>query len=75
MERLFEPGGDEAPRGRTPVPPSEGPLAVRMRPTSLDDVIGQEHLLTPGSALHRAIEVGRPHSMILYGPPGSRPDT
>ena len=71
MERLFEPGGDEAPRGRTPVPPSEGPLAVRMRPTSLDDVIGQEHLLAPGSALHRAIEVGRPHSMILYGPPGS----
>jgi putative ATPase len=69
MERLFEPA--EAPRGRTPVPPAEGPLAVRMRPTSLDEVVGQEHLLAPGSALRRAIEEGRPHSMILYGPPGS----
>ena len=69
MERLFEPG--EAPRGRTPVPPEEGPLAVRMRPGSLDDFIGQEHLLGEGSALRRAIEEGRPHSMILYGPPGS----
>ncbi len=69
MERLFEPA--EAPRGRTPVPPAEGPLAVRMRPTSLDEVVGQEHLLAPGSALRRAIEEGRPHSMILHGPPGS----
>jgi putative ATPase len=68
MERLFEPA--EAPRGRTPVPPAEGPLAVRMRPTSLDEVVGQEHLLAPGSALRRAIEEGRPHSMILHGPPG-----
>jgi putative ATPase len=42
-----------------------------MRPTSLDDFIGQEHLLAPGSALRQAIEEGRPHSMVLYGPPGS----
>src|SRR3954468_19729231 len=69
MERLFEPG--EARRGRTPVPPDEGPLAVRMRPASLDELVGQEHLLAPGSALRQAIEEGRPHSMILYGPPGS----
>jgi len=69
MERLFEPG--DAPRGRTPVPPEEGPLAVRMRPVSLADFIGQEHLLAEGTALRSAIEEGRPHSMVLYGPPGS----
>src|SRR5687768_13541898 len=69
MERLFDPG--DGPRGRTPVPPEEGPLAVRMRPASLDDFVGQEHLLAPGSALRTAIEEGRPHSMVLYGPPGS----
>jgi putative ATPase len=69
MERLFEPA--DAPHGRTPVPVAEGPLAVRMRPSSLDELVGQEHLLGPGSALRRAIEEGRPHSMILYGPPGS----
>jgi len=69
MERLFEPG--DAPRGRTPVPPEEGPLAVRMRPASVSDVIGQEHLLGDGMALRTAIEDGRPHSMLLHGPPGS----
>ena len=53
------------------MPPSQGPLAVRMRPASLDDFVGQEHLLAPGSTLRTAIETGRPHSMILYGPPGS----
>jgi putative ATPase len=66
---LFEPG--DAPRGRTPVPIAEGPLAVRMRPATLEDFVGQSHLLAEGSALRRAIEEGRPHSMILYGPPGS----
>ena len=42
-----------------------------MRPTVLGDFIGQEHLLGDGSALRTAIERGTPHSMILYGPPGS----
>jgi len=42
-----------------------------MRPRSLDEVIGQEHVLGPGSALRTAIESGKPHSAILYGPPGS----
>src|SRR5438874_8302866 len=42
-----------------------------MRPRSLDEFVGQEHLLAEGSALRTAIEDGRPHSMILYGPPGS----
>ena len=42
-----------------------------MRPRTLDEVVGQEHLLGEGSALRTAIEQGRPHSMVLYGPPGS----
>src|SRR4051812_47894068 len=42
-----------------------------MRPRSLGEFVGQEHLLGRGSALRTAIEEGRPHSMILYGPPGS----
>jgi putative ATPase len=53
--------GDSGPR----------PLAVRVRPQSIEDFVGQEHLLGPGSALRTAIEQGRPHSMVLYGPPGS----
>ncbi len=46
------------------------PLAERMRPRQLDDVIGQDHLLGPGQALRRAIEADRIPSMILWGPPG-----
>jgi len=46
-------------------------LAVRVRPSALERFVGQEHLLAPGSALRTAIEQGRPHSMVLYGPPGS----
>jgi putative ATPase len=42
-----------------------------MRPTALDEFVGQEHLLGEGSALRTAIESGRPHSMVLYGPPGT----
>ncbi|HEU4463155.1 MAG TPA: replication-associated recombination protein A [Solirubrobacterales bacterium] len=42
-----------------------------MRPRALDEVIGQEHVLGPGSALRSAIESGKPHSAILYGPPGA----
>ncbi len=47
------------------------PLAVRMRPRALAEFVGQTHLLAEGSALRTAIEQGRPHSMVLYGPPGS----
>jgi putative ATPase len=68
MERLFETPEE---RARTGVPPSEAPLAVRMRPRDLDELVGQEHLLALGSALRTAIESGQPHSAILYGPPGS----
>ncbi len=47
------------------------PLAVRVRPHSIEQFVGQTHLLAPGSALRTAIEQGHPHSMVLYGPPGS----
>src|SRR4051794_1513367 len=47
------------------------PLAARMRPRSLGEVVGQEHLLGRGAALRTAMEDGKPHSMILYGPPGT----
>jgi putative ATPase len=47
------------------------PLAARMRPASLDEFVGQEHLLGPGKPLRDAIERGTPGSMIFWGPPGS----
>jgi putative ATPase len=47
------------------------PLAQRLRPTSLDDFVGQENVVGPGRALRLAIEQDRVPSMILYGPPGS----
>jgi putative ATPase len=47
------------------------PLADRLRPRSLDEFVGQEHLLGAGAPLRRALESGRPHSMILWGPPGT----
>lgn len=46
------------------------PLAERLRPTTLDQVIGQQHLLAEGKPLRVAFESGQPHSMILWGPPG-----
>ena len=58
----------------TPAAPSTAaphqPLAERLRPASLDEVIGQRHLLGPGMPLRAAFESGRLHSMILWGPPG-----
>lgn len=47
------------------------PLADRLRPQSLDEYVGQGHLLGPGAPLRGALESGRPHSMILWGPPGT----
>jgi len=46
------------------------PLAVRLRPRHLDDVVGQDHLIAPGKPLRRMVESGRLRSMILWGPPG-----
>jgi putative ATPase len=70
-DQLFNTGEQPSERTRTPVPAADAPLAVRMRPRSLDELIGQQHLLAEGSSLRTAIETGEPHSMILYGPPGT----
>ncbi|HKO38021.1 MAG TPA: AAA family ATPase, partial [Solirubrobacterales bacterium] len=67
--QLFDTGGETA-SGREELA-RDAPLAVRMRPRSLDEVIGQGHVLGEGSALRTAIESGKPHSAILYGPPGA----
>jgi putative ATPase len=56
---------DGAPGG------AQAPLAVRMRPTTLSEIVGQQRVLGPESPLRTAIEHGQPHSMILHGPPGS----
>ena len=72
---------DPVARRKTPTPGSDllgsdpasdalRPLAERMRPQTLDEMVGQRRLLAPGSALRRAVEAGRVHSMILWGPPG-----
>jgi putative ATPase len=66
---LFDlPGTSDADwRGK----PVSKPLAVRMRPASLDEVVGQSHLLRPGSPLRRLVEGSGAASVILYGPPGT----
>ncbi len=61
---LFDP-----PPSTTPAAPA--PLADRIRPRTLDEVVGQQHLIGPGKVLRRALEEGRLHSMILWGPPGT----
>jgi putative ATPase len=74
MDTLFEqdPDGGQGVDGRRGEQRLEGrPLAVRMRPRGLEEFVGQTHLLGEGSALRTAIEQGNPHSMVLYGPPGS----
>lgn len=53
-----------------PDTPAYQPLAARMRPTQLDEVLGQDHLLAAGKPLRQAIESSSLHSMILWGPPG-----
>ena len=66
MSDLFEAAGltPEAPR----------PLADRLRPQSLDEVVGQDHLLGPGGPIARMVGARRLSSMILWGPPGTRQD-
>jgi putative ATPase len=71
VDQLFDTAGDEPKRTRTGVPEADAPLPVRMRPRTVDEVVGQEHLLGAGRPLRRAIQEGRPHSMLLHGPPGS----
>ena len=62
MTDLFEASG---------VHPPDAPLADRLRPRSLDEVVGQDHLLGEGGPIRRMIEAGRLGSMILWGPPGT----
>ena len=52
------------------IPPADAPLAARMRPTTLDEFIGQQHLLAKGKSLRAAIDQGMPHSLVFWGPPG-----
>ncbi len=49
----------------------ESPLASRMRPTKLEEIVGQEHILAPGKLLYRAIKADKLQSLIFYGPPGT----
>ena len=68
MDSLFD--EEPAPRAaREPDPAA--PLAVRMRPRTLDEVVGQQHLTGPGSPLRKLIENDAPMSMVLWGPPGT----
>jgi putative ATPase len=67
MGRLFDVPDEPPPREAE----DDLPLAARMRPRTLEDFVGQQHLLGPSSALRTAIQSGEPHSMILYGPPGT----
>ncbi|MET0196741.1 MAG: replication-associated recombination protein A, partial [Rhodococcus fascians] len=54
-----------------PYTPPEAPLAVRMRPVTLDEVVGQSHLLKPGAPLRRLVDGSGASSVMLYGPPGT----
>ena len=74
MDTLFDAGasGDQGAGQEGPPDGAPGqPLAVRARPARLEEFVGQAQLLGEGSALRVAIEQGNPHSMVLYGPPGS----
>src|SRR5213595_2873560 len=53
-----------------PAPAPVPPMAEALRPRSLDEFVGQSHLLGPGKPLRLAFDAGKPHSMILWGPPG-----
>ncbi|GAB11075.1 putative AAA family ATPase [Gordonia araii NBRC 100433] len=69
MDTLFDPEPDESSASSSAR--AGAPLAVRMRPQSLAEVVGQEHLLKPGSPLHRLVEGSGAASVLLYGPPGT----
>ena len=64
---LHEPRRRPRPAGR----PATAPLAVRMRPRAVDEVVGQAHLLRPGAPLRRLAEGGAAASVVLHGPPGT----
>jgi len=60
-----------SPQAKADKPPIREPLAARMRPQTLDQVLGQDHILAEGKLLRRAIESDRFASLIFYGPPGT----
>src|SRR5436305_13774338 len=67
-------GSDKSPPVQKNTPSTttnNEPLAARMRPRTLNEIVGQEHLLSPGKVLRRSIEADTITSMILWGPPGS----
>ncbi|HKV85954.1 MAG TPA: AAA family ATPase, partial [Ktedonobacterales bacterium] len=64
-------GGSIPSSGEAAVADDTQPLAARMRPRALGEIVGQDHLLAPGRALRRSIESDHVASMILWGPPGS----
>jgi putative ATPase len=69
---LFEEAPGPAKQNRAPAPDLSGqPLAARMRPRTLDEIGGQQHILGAGKLLRRAIEADRFTSLIFYGPPGT----
>ncbi|UVO10930.1 replication-associated recombination protein A [Mycobacterium sp. SVM_VP21] len=68
---LFDLTGAPAPESNGPGVAPSTPLAVRMRPASLDEVVGQDHLLGQGSPLRRLVDGSGAASVILYGPPGT----
>ena len=69
---LFDvPGESVSTGGATGPVGASSPLAVRMRPASLDEVVGQDHLLGPNSPMRRLVEGSGAASVILYGPPGT----
>ncbi|MDM4718497.1 replication-associated recombination protein A [Micromonospora sp. WMMA1363] len=75
-DALFTLAGPAAPVGPVGVDGfipagADSPLAVRMRPTSLDELVGQEHLLAPGAPLRQLVSGAAPMSIVLWGPPGS----
>ena len=76
QDSLF--GGPTSERSASPLPGKNlfathagSPLAARMRPQNLDEVVGQDHLLAPGKPLRRLVEGSGEASVILYGPPGT----
>ena len=67
MQDLFESSGESEAEEIS----AAAPLATRMRPRTLDEFVGQEHILAPGKLLRRAIEADRLPSVIFSGPPGT----
>lgn len=73
-DALFDVPGGEPRKGSGSLADTDhaaAPLAVRMRPRTLDDLVGQDHLLAKGAPLRRLVEGGEPMSLLLWGPPGS----